>query len=306
MNPTPSSPAPTAGGWQALRAAMLACVEFLPYIGPPIILALILGLFWVVERFQQPPKIEWNAEYLRGRTLVTLQDHYLELLKAHLIRLDFGESDPTAKFEGTDVPKTAETMIGLRRLDNLHLCISDVLHRQVPGDFIEAGAWRGGATIFMRAALLAYNERTRNVWVADSFQGLPKPDSGQFPADSFDVRWTHRELVVTLDEVKQNFANYGLLDQQVRFLPGWFKDTLPNAPIQQLAILRIDGDLYESTFEALTYLYPKVSIGGYVIVDDYGGIVPCRKAVDDFRATKRIREDLKRIDWTGVFWEKLH
>lgn len=136
-------------------------------------------------------------------------------------------------------------MIGLYRLDNLHDCISDVLRRGVAGDFIEAGAWRGGATIFMRAALMAYDEHNRIVWVADSFQGLPKPDPKLFPADAGDELWTRGELAVSVDEVKQNFAKYGLLDEQVKFLPGWFKDTLPNAPMQQLAILRIDADLYD-------------------------------------------------------------
>ena len=91
-------------------------------------------------------------------------------------------------------------------------------------------------------------------------------------------------LMVGADQVRANFDRYGLLDDQVRFLEGWFADTLPMAPIEQLAILRLDGDLYESTMDALVPLYEKVSPGGFVIVDDYGAWEPCRKAVDDFRA----------------------
>lgn len=206
--------------------------------------------------------------------------------------------------EGLDWPTEADTMIGLKRLDNLEYCITEVLRKNIPGDLIETGVWRGGASIFMRAVLKAYGDRTRSVWVADSFEGLPKPD-GRYPQDVGDRLWTcKRVLGVSLEEVKSNFARYGLLDEQVRFLAGWFKDTLPAAPIGRLAILRLDGDLYASTMDALHHLYAKLSPGGYVIVDDYVSIPTCRDAVDDFRASRKITEQLERIDWSGAFWEK--
>ena len=98
-----------------------------------------------------------------------------------------------------------------------------------------------------------------------------------------DKHWTlSHTIAVSLDEVKANFSRYGMLDQPVHFLKGWFKDTLPTAPIERLAILRLDGDMYSSTFDALKHLYPKLSRGGFVIVDDYH-IDACRKAVTDFR-----------------------
>jgi O-methyltransferase len=87
-----------------------------------------------------------------------------------------------------------------------------------------------------------------------------------------------RELAVSLEQVKANFDRYGLLDDQVRFLKGWFRDTLPVAPIERLAVLRLDGDMYESPMDTLVNLYPKLSEGGYVIVDDYGAIPACRQA----------------------------
>ena len=213
--------------------------------------------------------------------------------------------DPKLREEGRDWPAAAETMIGLRRLDNLHFCIADVLRRRVPGDLIETGVWRGGASIFMRAVLKAYNDTERVVWLADSFAGLPKPNPAVYPADAGDLLWTHTILAVSLEEVKENFTRYGLLDDQVRFLAGWFRDTLPNAPIGSLAVLRLDGDLYESTMDALRFLYPKLSVGGYAIVDDYGAMAACRAAVDDFRAEHGITEELQQIDWTGVFWKRL-
>jgi O-methyltransferase len=212
--------------------------------------------------------------------------------------------DPATRAEGRDWPAEGETMIGLKRLDNLQFCIEQVLADEIPGDFIETGVWRGGACIFMRAALKAYMDGARQVWVADSFEGLPKPD-GRYRQDKGDRLWTKKsDLGISVDQVKANFSRYGLLDNRVRFLKGWFKDTLPTAPIESLAILRLDGDMYSSTMDSLLNLYPKLSVGGYVIVDDYGACDPCRKAVDDFRAGEKIDTPLIAIDWTGIYWKK--
>jgi O-methyltransferase len=240
---------------------------------------------------------------------------YLDLLKKCLTRYIFedgslgpgppeGVFDPAARAEGRDWPANAETMIGLQRLDNLQHCIVEVLRRAVPGDLIETGVWRGGAAIFMRAVLGAYGETERRVWLADSFEGLPRPDPVRYPADEGDPLWAYSALGVPLDEVKANFARYGLLDDQVRFLPGWFRDTLPSVAIRRLSILRLDGDMYESTIVALRSLYPKLSRGGFVIIDDYGAIPACRAAVDDFRSEHRLHEQLEPIDWSAVFWRR--
>ncbi len=213
--------------------------------------------------------------------------------------------DPHERSEGRDWPADAETMIGLARLDNLQRCIEDVLRDGVPGDLIETGVWRGGATIFMRAVLAAYGDPARVVWVADSFAGLPKPDPLKTPQDAGDTQWAFSaELAVPLDAVKANFARYGLLDDRVRFLVGWFKDTLPAAPIERLAVMRLDGDMYESTMDALEALYPKLSPGGYVIIDDFGALENCRAAVRDFRARYGIEDPIEQIDWTGVYWRR--
>jgi O-methyltransferase len=212
--------------------------------------------------------------------------------------------DQDARLVGRDWPAEAETMIGRARLDNLHACIVDVIRRGVPGDLIETGVWRGGATILMRGILEAYGDASRAVWVADSFQGLPKPDAEKYPADAGDRTWTFDQLAIGVEQVKANFARYGLLDDRVRFLVGWFRDTLPTAPIEQLAVMRLDGDLYESTMDALVSLYPKLSPGGYVIVDDYGACPPCRAAVEDFRTDREITDPIMTIDWTGVYWQR--
>jgi len=206
--------------------------------------------------------------------------------------------------EGRDWPTEAETMIGLARLQNLQDCVTSVIRRGIPGDLLEAGVWRGGASIFMRAVLKAYGEEDRTVWVADSFEGLPKPD-GRYSQDEGDRFWTYNDVLsVPLGEVRANFERYGLLDHQVRFLKGWFKDTLAAAPIERLAVLRLDGDMYSSTMDQLDALYSKLSIGGYAIVDDYYSVAVCREAVDDFRSRHKIQDPIQQIDWSGGYWEK--
>jgi hypothetical protein len=235
----------------------------------------------------------------------TPDDLYLDLVKVTLTDSLYDHPAETRKLRtgGGLWPSRAFTMIGLKRLDNIEICMEDVLARAVPGDFIEAGAWRGGATIFMRAVLKAHNVTDRTVWVADSFEGLPPPDAANFPADA-DIRLDKfKALAVSRGAVEQNFRRYGLLDDQVRFLEGWFKDTLPKAPIEKLGVLRIDADLYESTIEALEYLYPKLSPGGYVIVDDYLDI-PCGKAVRTYRDRQKITEEMQTLDRSAVYWRK--
>ena len=213
------------------------------------------------------------------------------------------EFDSERRVEGLDWPPDAETMLGINRLDHLEECVTDVLRRDLPGDLIETGVWRGGATIFMRAVLEAYGDRERTVWVADSFRGLPKPDRRQ-QDDVKDAYWRKPLLAASLKDVRANFARYGLLDDRVRFLPGWFRDTLPSAPIERLAVLRLDGDLYESTMDALEALYPKLSVGGYAIIDDYSIVPGCKRAVDEYRARNGIDEEIVTVDWGCVYWQR--
>jgi O-methyltransferase len=212
--------------------------------------------------------------------------------------------DPLEKEEGRIVgPSYAMTLIGLRRLENLQDCVETVLRDRVPGDLIETGVWRGGACIFMRAILAAHGVTDRRVFAADSFGGLPPPNTARWPADRGDIHHLAAFYAVPLEEVQDNFRKFDLLDDQVVFLKGWFKDTLPGAPIEQLAVLRLDGDMYGSTMEALEVLYPKLSPGGFCVIDDYA-LPNCRKAIDDYRAQHGIRSPLIRIDWTGHFWRK--
>ena len=194
------------------------------------------------------------------------------------------------------------TMVGRARLNDLDHCVTTVLAEEVPGDLVECGVWRGGASILMRGILAAWNVTDRTVWVADSFAGVPKPEH---PRDTIDLSPdVHPELAVSRDRVAANFALFDLLDDQVRFVEGYFSESLPSAPIERIAVLRLDGDLYESTAATLEALYDKVSPGGFVIVDDYGVLEPCRAAVEDFRSERGVADPIETIDWTGVRWRK--
>jgi O-methyltransferase len=200
--------------------------------------------------------------------------------------------------------RTAETLIGPVGLDNLQQLIEDILRSDTPGDFIETGVWRGGAVIFMRGVLAAHGDETRTVWAADSFAGLPKRGATRYPQDDADFDWAHETwLAVSLDDVKSNFERYSLLDDRVRFLAGWFHETLADAPIDRLALMRLDGDMYGSTMDALELLYPKLSVGGYVIVDDYQ-LPSCRAAVNTFREVHGIDDELVPVDRAIVYWQR--
>lgn len=247
-------------------------------------------------------------------------DLYLELLEKILTNTLY-ENEPDIDQESEFafirgfmrhyIEGPAISMLPGVRFDNLRACIEDVIVQGVPGDLIETGVWRGGATVFMRAVLRAHHITDRTVWVADSFQGLPQPDPEKYPIEAkvhngAVMRDGYRHFAAGIDEVMRNFKAFDLLDDQVQFLKGWFKDTLPSAPIKRLAVMRLDGDYYESTMDALTSLYEKLSPGGYAIIDDYGedSWTYCRRAVDEFRCLHGIGEPMIRVDSKCYYWRR--
>ena len=225
----------------------------------------------------------WIVSLCRSRSILLVEERPYEAAQ---------------RIEGRDWPCFGYTMVGRQRLDNVQVCIEDILRNKVPGDLIETGAWRGGTTIFMRAVLKAHGVTDRTVWVADSFEGLPAPASDTDGDDLSGVKY----LKVPLEKVKANFARFDLLDDRVKFLKGYFCDTLPNAPIERLAILRLDGDLYSSTMDSLRNLYHRVSPGGYVIVDDYHSWASCREAVTDFLGENKIDTEIRTVA-DGAYWK---
>ena len=234
-------------------------------------------------------------------------DLYLDLMVKVLCGLTSGGIEHLgARLMGKDTPlgdPSVYTLVGAVRLQNVRALIQRALDENVPGDFMECGVWRGGATILMRAVLAARQVTDRTVWVADSFAGLPEVGADGHPSDHEEWARFNGLFAAAEDDVRANFEKFGLLDDQVRFLPGWFEDSLPVAEVEQLAVLRLDADLYDSTMTALTHLYPKVSPGGYLIIDDYDRS-SCRLAVHDFLETQGHHTAFQPIDWNAVWWQK--
>jgi len=244
--------------------------------------------------------------------MITARERYISLIEDVVLDNIYGSNHFAGGFReatkdeidnGSYWPQRAHTMIGKKRLQNIHKCFADVVLNNIPGDLIETGVWRGGACIFMKALVDSYDQTDRKVFVADSFEGLPFPDPN-YPVDKpspFDHLRKH--LVISKEEVENNFKKYNLLDDRVVFIKGWFEHSLSNPNIKQLAILRLDGDMYSSTIQAIEQLYDKLSVGGYVIVDDYG-LDECKKAIIDFRNKRNITTPIIPIDWVGAYWKK--
>jgi len=252
-----------------------------------------------------PRDLRDDLARLRGRYL----DLMVKSLSDTLYDRPSGQAKPAVdseadRVEGRVLPEVAHTMVGVLRLNNLRELTERAIVEKVPGHFIETGVWRGGCCILMKAMLAAHGDTHRRVYVADSFRGLPPPRPELYPVDRGDQFHTYDQLRVSADQVRANFSRYGLLDERVVFVEGFFHETLPRLDAAPFAVIRLDGDMYESTIVALETLYPKLSAGGFVVIDDYGGIPACRSAVTDFRRTYDITDEIQEIDWTGVWWRK--
>jgi O-methyltransferase len=222
-----------------------------------------------------------------------------EKLKRRLIGMNPDtEEIPTGLKHGTDLNTYQLTMVGYDRLTNIENLINEVIKWGIKGDMIEAGCWRGGACIFMRKLLNDANDK-RMVFVCDSFEGLPKPEH---PKDEGDIHWKYSHLSISMNEVITNFSKFGLTEN-VKFVKGWFADTLPKLN-NTYSLIRLDGDMYKSTMDAISDLYPKLNEGGFCIIDDYGAVKGCKEAIHDYFDANGLNHELNRIDWTGYWFRK--
>lgn len=208
-----------------------------------------------------------------------------------------GDDEVYLRATGMDWPLRGLTMAGLNRLDDLQACVERVVRDGVEGDLVEAGTWRGGSAILMRATLDALGADDRSLCVADSFAGFAPGDGRSTELAEVDF------LAIGLEEVRANFARFGLVDG-VEFVRGYFEDTLHALRDRRWAIVRLDGDTYAATKTGLEELYPSLAVGGHLIIDDYGAFEECKRAVDDFRAQHRITEPLEQVDWTCARWQR--
>lgn len=243
-----------------------------------------------------------------------LRADYLSLIEATLVGTIYRD-DPVAghikggynaalRQEGWDWPSKAFTMVGVRRLANFRKLVETVILEGIPGDIVETGVWRGGACILARAVLRAYGVTDRKVVACDSFEGLPPPNEAEYPADEGSNLHDYSQLAVSLERVKDHFDRFGLLDDQVVFVKGWFRDTMKDVPSERIAVLRLDGDMYESTIDPLEHLFDRVPQGGFVIVDDYLIVPACKQAVHDFLDARGLSPEIIQIDSIGAYFRK--
>ena len=230
------------------------------------------------------------------------------LLKFRSVRsrqgLSYSPSDLYWTVQGNLIP--SHTLGSQENVDNVHFCTESVLRDNVPGDLLEAGVFRGGQSILMKGILEAWGDKERKVILADSFEGLPTPgpDSDMDDIIAHEVLKKVGLFSASKETVKENFRKYGLLDDRVIFVEGWFNKSLPTAPIDKLAIMRLDADYYDSTMDAMKNLYPKLSVGGWVILDDYGHPMGCRTAVTEYRAEHDITDEIIMADQHVGYWQR--
>lgn len=239
---------------------------------------------------------------------------YLDLMVKTLTGMIYGDPPiavfgweqfkPLDRERGIDWPSQAYSMVGEKRMNNFRMLVERVIGESIPGDIIETGVWRGGACIMARAVLKVYGVTDRKIILADSFEGLPPPDGKTYPADAGATWHKMSPLAVSLEQVQENFKKFDFLDDQVVFLKGWFKDTMPLVESKKIAVLRLDGDMYESTITVLDALYDKVTVGGWVIVDDYDWVPACKQAVTDFLERRKLTPNILPIDGVGVYFQK--
>ena len=219
---------------------------------------------------------------------------------------------PDLSWELTNGGKTGHggrlTHVGPTRLASLRQQLETIVEEGIPGDVIEAGVWRGGCCIWMRAVLDSL-EDARTVVCADSFAGFPEPDVEKYPGDWRVTKWREKMPVYTvgLDEVKANFAHYPLVGP-VEFVLGPFRETLWKLKDRLWSLIRMDADSYEATILSLENLYPGLSKGGYCIADDYGDRLKthqAKQAVDDYRQDHDCPPHLGWVDDHCVYWRKL-
>lgn len=229
------------------------------------------------------------------------------LLDAEMLRCRFPDALPW-QLEIIESVQS-QTMTSPERILALIEAVAHICQHQIEGDFVECGVWRGGSSAAIARTLMHFGQTDRQLWMYDTFEGMvPPTDSdvdllGQTAQSLLDEQDVEQATSVwcrsPLEEVRETMTETGFPVDHIALIQGKVEDTLPQRRPDQIALLRLDTDWYESTKCELEYLYPSVVGGGVLIIDDYGHWQGCRKAVDEYFANEQIAMLLNRIDYTG-------
>ncbi len=207
------------------------------------------------------------------------------------------------------------TMTSAERIFSLIEAVRYVVKNEIPGDIVECGVWRGGSMMATAKTLLEQNTQEKDLYLFDTFEGMTKPEKIDISNSNLDATKEFDNTIIdvdsstwcraTIDDVKSNLFSVGYDKSKIHFIKGKVEDTLPLDGLKSISILRLDTDWYQSTKHELIHLFPKLSKGGVLIIDDYGFWQGARKAVDEYISENNIQILLNRIDETGRIALKL-
>jgi hypothetical protein len=199
------------------------------------------------------------------------------------------------------------TMTSLDRRASLLQAVDHVVRHGVPGDIVECGVWRGGSMMAVALALLARGDTQRHLYLYDTFEGMSEPTAADRSHDGVSAQLQLERTArgqgvwceAGLEDVQANLWSTGYPRERIHFVQGRVEDTIPATLPQQIALLRLDTDWYESTRHELQHLYPRLQSQGVLIIDDYGHWQGARQAVDEYFAGSVPPAYLHRVDYTA-------
>jgi O-methyltransferase len=201
------------------------------------------------------------------------------------------------------------TATSIERMYGLFMAIKFVIDANIPGDFVECGVWKGGSAMLMAQTLLNMQETARKIYLYDTFAGMTKPtEKDTLIANGSPASKTWKKMqkdsynawaFSPIEEVKSNMLMTNYPQDNIVYVKGKVEDTIPAAIPDNIALLRLDTDWYESTYHELKHLFPLLAHGGVLIIDDYGHFAGAKEAVDTYFKENRIAMLLNRIDYTG-------
>lgn len=236
------------------------------------------------------------AVNLRATAIATAQR---ELSKRGFNVLWAPRSDMPSRFWELHERCHTHSMTGPERLYAMHEAVRYVHARDIPGAIVECGVWRGGSAMMAALTLLQLRDTSRKLWLYDTFRGMPRPGARDVDINGSAAqdRWVENWCAASVGEVKRNLVSTGYPVQQVVYVDGMVEETIPESSPEEIALLRLDTDFYESTKHELEHLYSKLTSGGVLIIDDYGNWQGARRAVDEYFAAEPLL--FSRLDYSG-------